>query len=132
MKKYILLLVIMFSQFSEAQWITSFGDAQKLALASNKFMIVDFWATWCGPCKKMEYESWSDAGVNELLNYYVQVKIDIDDAKDIAGRYGIESIPDMLILDGNGKVIYNFSGYHSAEELKNELKKVCFFNFIFK
>ena len=122
MKKIILLITVLFSQYCEAEWITSFADAQKLALATNKLMIVDFWATWCGPCKKMDANSWSDKEVNSILEQFVTVKIDIDMNSDLALKYGINSIPNIFIMDGNGKVIYNFDGYHDANQLKNELE----------
>lgn len=126
MKKLILFSLLAFSQFSNANWMTSFEDAKKMALATNKFMIVDFWATWCGPCKKMDWESWSDAEVNQILEGYIQVKVDIDEEKQLAGLYSVSSIPNMFIMDGNGKVVHSFMGYHDAAELKIELQKFAF------
>jgi thioredoxin-like negative regulator of GroEL len=126
MKKAYLFCLLLLCQFSNANWITSFDDAKKMSLATNKFIIVDFWATWCGPCKKMDSESWSNAEVNQILEGYVQVKVDIDADKELAKQYGIESIPNMFIMDGNGKVVYTFSGYHDAEKLKRELQKFAF------
>ena len=126
MKKFYLIGLLMLCQFSNANWITSFDEAKKMALATNKFMIVDFWATWCGPCKKMDSDSWSDNGVNEVLDEYIKVKIDIDSDKELAKLYGIESIPNMFIMDGNGKVVYSFMGYHDAFKLRKELEKFAF------
>ena len=123
MKKLIILLFVLASNLTEAAWLTSFEEAQKEALASNKFIIVDFWAVWCGPCKKMDSDSWSDENVNLVLQDYVKVKIDIDFERGLANKYGISSIPNMFIMDANGKVVYSFSGYHDAIGLKRELDK---------
>lgn len=126
MRKIYLLGLLLLAQFSNANWMTSFEDAKKMALATNKFMIVDFWATWCGPCKKMDFDSWSDSQVKETLEDYIQVKIDIDMNKELALQYGIQSIPNMFIMDGNGKVVYSFMGYRDANQLKKELEKFAF------
>ena len=124
MKKIILLLFLFCAGISNATtWGTSFEDAKKLALATNRFIIVDFWATWCGPCKKMDRDSWDNQEVKMLLENYVAVKIDIDQNRDIASNYGIQSIPNMFILDAYGKVVYSFSGYHDPMQLKKELEK---------
>jgi thiol-disulfide isomerase/thioredoxin len=123
MKKIFLILFVLISQLINANWLTNFEEAKKVSLATNKFMIVDFWASWCGPCKKMDYNSWSDASVNAILENYIQVKINIDLDRELANKYGINSIPNMFVMDGNGMVVHSFSGYQSACELKKELEK---------
>jgi thiol-disulfide isomerase/thioredoxin len=123
---FIIIAVFFFTNTSNATWITSFEEAKREALITNKFMIVDFWASWCGPCKKMDAESWDNAEVQEVLQDYVKVKIDIDKEKQLASSYSISSIPNMFIMDANGKVVYTFSGFHTATELKRELDKFAF------
>jgi thioredoxin-like negative regulator of GroEL len=123
MKKYILIAFLFISQISQAEWLTSLEDAQKLALVSNKFIVIDFWASWCRPCREMDLKSWNNPQVTEELEGYVKLKLDMDSNKRIASKYGVSSIPVMMILDANGKVVYQFSGYHDASNLKYELEK---------
>ena len=74
----------------------------------------------------MDLDSWSDSQVNQILDNYIKVKIDIDLERSLANQYGINSIPNMFIMDGNGMVVYSFMGYQDANQLKNELIKFAF------
>ena len=70
-------------------------------LAQGKPMVVDFWATWCGPCKKI------GPYIEELAQQYAdQViigKVDVDENDGLAIRYGIRNIPTVLFFR-NGEV----------------------------
>lgn len=123
MRKAILLGVLFLSQFCNAEWISSFEDGKKMALASNKFMIVDFWAIWCGPCKKMDANSWNDERVKSVMENYIQVKIDFDTNRELVKSYSVNGIPNIFIMDGNGKVVFSVLGYLNANDLLKELDK---------
>lgn len=122
MKKYLIIAFVFISQINHAStWFTSLEEAQKIALMSNKLIIIDFVAKWCGPCKDMDAKSWNDVQVEEVLQTYVKLRIDLDSNKDLARKYQIRAIPDMIIIDGNGKIIHRFIGYQTATKLKKEL-----------
>lgn len=123
MKKYITILILFSIQITNANWLTSYEDAQKMALTTNKFIIIDFWATWCAPCLEMDKNIWNDDQLEETLQGFVKLKIDIDINRELASKYGVNGVPNILIIDANGKVIHNFLGYQNVQNLKSEIEK---------
>ena len=77
---------------------TSFDEL----LQSEKLVIVDFWATWCGPCRMLS--PLLDEVEAEMEDKVVVVKVNVDDADEIAMRYRIMSIPTLLFFK-NGAMV---------------------------
>lgn len=121
MKRLILLTLSMFasSALSAQGWISDFKMAQNLAKNSNKLILVDFWATWCGPCKQMDAEVWSTAEAAEFKKNFIPVKIDIDAERALAMQYGVRSIPMLILMDYKGENIYSYTGYRGKTDLMN-------------
>ena len=71
-------------------------------LESEKLVIVDFWATWCGPCRMLS--PLLDEVEEEMSDKITVVKVNVDDADEIAMRYRIMSIPTLLFFK-NGQVV---------------------------
>lgn len=126
MKRICFVLFFVFISINTVKadkWLNSFEDAKKLAIVSDKLVLVDFWANWCGPCKIMDSESWSKEEVKLLMDNYIPVKIDIDTNKSLAQKYGVKGIPYIFIMDGNGMVIYNEMSYKRKSQVIALLKK---------
>ena len=116
MKKYLItILGFLLSNVSNAQ-LDDFEQAKKMAVATNKIIVVDFWATWCGPCKKMDVDVWSNTEVLKVMDDFIFVKIDIDRNRELATKYGVNSIPNIFILDSFGKKLESNNGYMSQRE----------------
>lgn len=81
-------------------------------------VLVDFWATWCGPCKMIA------PVIEEIAEEFsgkIKVgKINVDQEPELSIKYGIVSIPTILIFE-NGKIINKAIGYHNKEELIDAL-----------
>ena len=71
-------------------------------LESEKLVIVDFWATWCGPCRMLS--PLLDEVEEEMADKIIVVKVNVDDADEIAMRYRIMSIPTLLFFK-NGALV---------------------------
>ena len=71
-------------------------------IASAVPVLVDFWATWCGPCKAIAPEL--EALAAETEGKLKVVKVDVDANNDLAAQYGIRSIPTLLLFKGGALV----------------------------
>lgn len=91
------------------------------AIATGKPVLVDFWAPWCGPCRKVA--PIVDAIAAEHEEYTV-VKVDIDVAQATALKYQIMSVPTLIVLDTDGQIVERFSGPKPKAALVQALGKV--------
>ena len=87
---------------------------------ANGLVLVDFWATWCGPCKMLAPTI--DAIATEYKGRVVVGKVDVDENEAIARRFGIMSIP-TLFLFKDGEVVEKLVGYRLKTELEQLLNK---------
>lgn len=87
------------------------------SLIKDKKVVVDFYATWCGPCRMFGpvFEETSKE------NDFSFVKLDVDKYSDIARKYGVMSIPTIILFE-NGNEVKRFTGFMSKEEFVDFLK----------
>ena len=88
------------------------------SVTSSGLVLVDFWATWCGPCR-MQAPILEE--LDEQLNGKVKIcKLDVDDEPAIAQRFGVMSIPTLMVFR-NGEMISKEVGVHTVEQLMTML-----------
>ncbi len=103
---------------SQAAAVTT-ADFDTQVLGADVPVLVDFWAVWCGPCRRVAPEV--DA-VAEQLNGKAKVfKVNVDEENELAGRYGIQSIPALLIFKG-GQVVDQIVGAHPRQVIAERLQ----------
>lgn len=109
---------------SAVAWRTGFDAALAESAKTGKPVLVDFTASWCPPCQVMKHEVWPDGQVASAVNErYVPVLVDVDNPENakVAERYGIRSIPTLVIVDAEGRVIRE-GAFMSASDMLDFLK----------
>lgn len=100
------------------KYIKNKSEFEKEVLNHEGTILVDFFAEWCGPCKMME----------PVLNAFVSnpsgvkvVKINVDEAQELAMEYNVMSIPTLYVFKG-GKVVRQLVGFQNQEQLLEATK----------
>jgi thiol-disulfide isomerase/thioredoxin len=92
---------------------------QALAAAKrdNKVVMIDFFTTWCGPCKKLDKTTWTDPEVQKwLAEQTVALRLDAEKETDLAKKQRIDAYPTMLFLKPDGGEIDRLVGYEAPKE----------------
>lgn len=97
---------------------TSFEEVLAKAKKENKPIFIDFYTTWCGPCKMMEKSVFTDKSVIALYNQnFINVKIDAekDEGVNLARKFRVGGFPYLVYLDSEGNMINKHLGYMSIQ-----------------
>ena len=95
--------------------ITSKNSFDGTIANNEKYVLVDFWASWCGPCKMIAP---TVAAIAEEQEGKVKVgKVNVDEQSDLAARYGIASIPTIMVFQ-DGQVVNQAIGVRPKEQLE--------------
>ncbi len=89
-------------------------------LAGDQLVVIDFWATWCGPCQRLT------PIIEQLAEEYegraVIGKYNVDEGEDLVADYGIRNIPVVLFLKG-GEVVHKMVGAATKAALQEQIEK---------
>lgn len=93
-------------------------NVKKEVQESKKPVVIDIFATWCGPCQHMKpiFEQLDQ----ELGDLYVFAQLNVDEARELAITYGVTSVPTFVFIKNN-QVVGKITGYMSKDELQNKI-----------
>lgn len=101
---------------------TDSANFQKDVLSSDKPVLVDFWAEWCGPCRTLG--PILDEVASEVGEKATIVKVNVDENGELAQQYGIRGIPTMIFFK-NGEAAKTLVGVQPKEEIKKSLEELA-------
>ena len=107
--------------FEKGNWASVLAKAKE----ENKIVFVDFYTTWCGPCKVMAKNIFPLKNVGDFYNAnFVNYKIDAEKGEGIAlaKKYGVKAYPTYIFTDGNGNFLHQAVGSYKAEDFINHGK----------
>lgn len=120
------------------QQIRNWIKVKSKAKSENKYIFIDVYATWCGPCKEMDNKVYPSQTLGNYMNdKFISVRVQMDqtktddefvkawyaDAKQIIAVYKIEVLPTQLVLSPEGKMIIRNSGYLEKDQLLKMLRE---------
>ncbi len=96
----------------------SFEEIKQMAQKENKPIFIDFWATWCGPCKVMEKEVLSQPEVGEKFNIsFINYKADVDKSpgRELRNLFQVSSLPSYVFVKPNGDILLRTEGMSTVK-----------------
>lgn len=103
----------------------SYKEGTERGKAEKKNVFVNFYAVWCGYCKKMDNDTFKDARVVKYLSEnFISVRVDTDKEPNIAREYYVQGLPTAWFLSKSGEKISNMPGYVPSDMFINILKYI--------
>ena len=125
---FVAMLMACFSSVSPAaHWFKDFDIALAEAKEYSKPIFLDVYAEWCTWCHKLDKEVYSDPKFKEYTKNYVLARIDSEDGGEgssVAQKYEVDSLPTMIVLSSQGKVLDRITGFMTTAKLIEELEYV--------
>jgi thioredoxin-related protein len=103
-------------QFVEANWTKAIAEAKK----QKKLIFIDAYTSWCGPCRMLKQNTFTDKAAGEFFNkHFINIALDMEKGDGIAfaQKYQINAYPTLLIMDAEEKSVTTSEGYINPAQL---------------
>ncbi|MFH1258929.1 MAG: thioredoxin family protein [Elusimicrobiota bacterium] len=105
-------------------WVYNLDEGLKSAKTAQKPLMVDFYTDWCGWCKKLDRDVYTDARIIKLSEGFVCVKVDAEKYPADAQKYGVNGYPTIVFLKPDGTALDKIAGYAGAKEFGEFMSKI--------
>lgn len=104
----------------------SYADAIAEAKGSDKLVFIDFWTSWCGYCKKLDRETFSQPSVQAELAKMISLSVDAESTlgKPLAEKYHVSGYPALVVIDKNQKELGRIAGFVEPALFHERLDKI--------
>lgn len=108
------------------QWRTDIRAANRESSQTGLPILMKFSAKWCGPCKLMKRETFSDPALAKMINTcFIPVEVDTEQNERLARQLRIESVPTTMVISPQGDIVERREGFQSASQLKVAIARFC-------
>ncbi len=111
------------AEMSAGKWYENLAEAEKVAKASGKLVMIDFYTDWCHWCKVLDAEVYPTKEFKEMGKYFIFCKIDAEKQESVAAPFNITGYPDIRFVKADGTQVHQILGYKPLNEFLEEMNK---------
>ena len=133
MKKIVPLITLVLLAHSvwakDIEWLKNYDSALEQAKKEKKIVLVDIYTDWCGWCKKLDHDTYTDKEVQaKVATGFIAVKINPEKSPEgakLAQQFGVRGFPNIVFINAEGKKLAQIGGYVNAATFLAQLEKVA-------
>jgi thiol:disulfide interchange protein len=108
------------------QWYTDYAKAQAEDRRSHKVVMVDFYTSWCGWCKKLDSDVYPKPSVIKAAEQFVPTRLDAEKSgSSLAARYKVDGYPTIIFVAPSGKQVGTIVGYEEPAQFTADLNRIA-------